>query len=229
MLDAYLSQRLDGFVKQLQAISATLVVFNPRLEISAAMRPGAPNVIERSRSLRFADKDLGSLHLVLPSKTPHNAEAITEQMEAFSLQLAALLSTPHPSSAIELDQAMDKLSRSNARFHWCGVYRIEGEKLALAAFRGAATPHAVIDRNHGICGAAVRENRTLNIADVNEDPRYLSCDIRTRAEVVVPIRNQAGEPIGEIDIDSHSVGAFSPSELFELEELAGELSKLMLK
>jgi GAF domain-containing protein len=99
--------------------------------------------------------------------------------------------------------------------------------LVLTAYRGAPTPHPIIAINKGICGAAVNENRTLNIPDVSLDPRYLSCDYRTRSEIVVPIRNKNGEAIGEIDIDSHLPNAFTESDQQKLEKLASELTSFL--
>ena len=60
---------------------------------------------------------------------------------------------------------------------------------------------------------------TIVVDDVNTDPRYLSCSIKTRSEIVVPIF--AGETIvGEIDIDSHTPAAFDDSDRTFLEETA---------
>ncbi len=55
--------------------------------------------------------------------------------------------------------------------------------------------------------------------DVNADPRYLSCSIRTKSEIVVPIRAH-GRVVGEIDIDSHTPAAFTAIDRRFLEEAA---------
>jgi L-methionine (R)-S-oxide reductase len=46
------------------------------------------------------------------------------------------------------------------------------------------------------------------VDDVNSDPRYLSCSIKTKSEIVVPIYAHR-KVIGEIDIDSHNPAAFT--------------------
>lgn len=56
--------------------------------------------------------------------------------------------------------------------------------------------------------------------DVNADPRYLSCSLETRSEIVVPIRAN-GRVVGEIDIDSHEPAAFGAADRALLEEVAG--------
>jgi GAF domain-containing protein len=57
------------------------------------------------------------------------------------------------------------------------------------------------------------------VDDVHADPRYLSCSIKTRSEIVVPIFVQ-GKVAGELDIDSHIPAAFADSDRAFLEELA---------
>jgi len=57
------------------------------------------------------------------------------------------------------------------------------------------------------------------VDDVNADPRYLSCSIRTKSEIVVPIRAH-GLVVGEIDIDSHTPAAFTATDRAFLEDAA---------
>jgi L-methionine (R)-S-oxide reductase len=80
--------------------------------------------------------------------------------------------------------------------------------------------------SQGICGAAVVQNDTVIVDDVNSDPRYLACSLETRSEIVVPIRAN-GAVVGEIDIDSHDLAAFSPQDKEFLEECAAIVGGLM--
>jgi len=57
------------------------------------------------------------------------------------------------------------------------------------------------------------------VDDVNADPRYLSCSIKTRSEIVVPVYVD-GRAVGEIDVDSHTPAAFSEVDRLFLEEVA---------
>ncbi len=111
-----------------------------------------------------------------------------------------------------------------SHFDWVGVYRVDGAELALAGWDGARpTEHVRIPIDQGLCGRAVREGRSVVVADVRESPEYLACFIETRSEVVVPIR--AGEAIvGEIDVDGRTIGAFDDSDRRFLEEVARRLS-----
>jgi GAF domain-containing protein len=65
----------------------------------------------------------------------------------------------------------------------------------------------------------VAQNDTVIVDDVHSDPRYLACSLETKSEIVVPIRaNDA--VIGEIDIDSHDLAAFSAQDREFLETCA---------
>ena len=63
------------------------------------------------------------------------------------------------------------------------------------------------------------------MADVDADPRYLSCFTTTRSEVVVPIFAE-GQVIGEIDIDGSDIGAYDETDARFLEEVAALLAPL---
>ena len=114
------------------------------------------------------------------------------------------------------------LSRELAHYSWTGFYMLDPadpNMLILGPFVGAATPHVRIPVTQGICGAAVASGETVIVDDVNADPRYLSCSIETRSEIVVPIYAH-GKVIGEIDIDSHDPAAFTEEDRNLLEEIA---------
>lgn len=111
-------------------------------------------------------------------------------------------------------------------YNWTGFYMLDPdnpEMLVLGPFRGAPTEHVRIPVSEGICGAAVAQNDTVIVDDVNSDPRYLACSLETRSEIVVPIRVN-GSVVGEIDIDSHDLAAFSSQDKVFLEQCAAIVS-----
>ena len=106
--------------------------------------------------------------------------------------------------------------------HWTGFYMLDPSDpatLVLGPFAGDPTPHIRIPVTQGICGAAVASGETVIIDDVNADPRYLSCSIETRSEIVAPIYVR-GSVVGEIDIDSRNLAAFTSTDRAFLEETA---------
>jgi GAF domain-containing protein len=107
-------------------------------------------------------------------------------------------------------------------YNWTGFYWLDpgdAKTLVLGAFVGEPTPHVRIPVTQGICGAAVASGETVVVDDVNADPRYLSCSIKTKSEIVVPIRAH-GKVVGEIDIDSHTPAAFTEFDRGFVEETA---------
>ena len=93
------------------------------------------------------------------------------------------------------------------------------QMLVVGPYVGDPTPHVRIPVTQGICGAAVLSGETVIVDDVGSDPRYLSCSIATKSEIVVPIY-ASGSVVGEIDIDSHDPAAFKDEDRVFLEEVA---------
>ena len=104
-------------------------------------------------------------------------------------------------------------------YTWVGFYFLHEGKLHIGPYIGKPTPHTVIDLNRGICGAAVSQEKTIVVDDVNADPRYLACSLETRSEIVVPIC-AGGKIIGELDIDSDRTAAFSEDDRILMEQAA---------
>jgi GAF domain-containing protein len=107
-------------------------------------------------------------------------------------------------------------------YDWSGIYVLDGTTLHLDAFVGAPTDHTQIPIGVGVCGTAIAENRNRVVEDVRKEDNYLACSIATRSEIVVLIRRH-GQVVGQIDIDSHRVGAFTTED----EEFLSELAHLL--
>jgi GAF domain-containing protein len=107
--------------------------------------------------------------------------------------------------------AVSFLSHTREHYDWVGIYLLHENELVLGPFIGPPTPHTTIPIDEGICGAAVREERTINLADVWSDDRFIACSTTTRSELVVPIWHE-GKVVAEIDIDSNTPGAFSKED-----------------
>jgi putative methionine-R-sulfoxide reductase with GAF domain len=125
-----------------------------------------------------------------------------------------------------MDRIAALLHESIPHYTWVGFYLLEGDMLTLGPYRGKPSPHTRIPLNQGICGAAASQQRTVIVADVNADPRYLACSIETRSEIVVPILFD-GICLGEIDIDSDQPDAFGASDQSLLEAIAERMAPKM--
>ena len=132
-------------------------------------------------------------------------------------------SSPH--SAME--GIVGLLKASFPYYDWVGIYLLDDNNLLrLGPFRGEPSPHIAIPIGEGICGAAAASKETIIVEDVNADPRYLACSLKTKSEIVVPIKK--GERVfGEIDIDSDIRAAFGLNDQKLLEEIARGLAEIM--
>jgi GAF domain-containing protein len=116
----------------------------------------------------------------------------------------------------------EAIAKHVPHFNWTGFYMLDPNDpamLVLGPFVGDPTPHARIPVTQGICGAAVSTGETVIVDNVGSDPRYLSCSIETKSEIVVPIY-ASGKVVGEIDIDSHDPEAFNENDRVFLEAVA---------
>jgi L-methionine (R)-S-oxide reductase len=122
-----------------------------------------------------------------------------------------------------LRSAVQYLAALSPKFNWVGIYVLRGETLELGPYVGEPTEHTRIQVGVGVCGTAVARNEDMNVADVTAVENYLACSVETASELVVLIRSRDGGILGQIDIDSHTRGAFGPKEEAAVKQVAEEL------
>jgi signal transduction histidine kinase/DNA-binding response OmpR family regulator len=71
----------------------------------------------------------------------------------------------------------------------------------------------------GITGRAYRSKRTVNVADVSEDPDYLGLVANTRSEVTVPIFS-GHDVVAVLNVEKDERGGFDRGQVITLETLA---------
>ncbi|HEX2722076.1 MAG TPA: GAF domain-containing protein, partial [Gemmatimonadaceae bacterium] len=93
---------------------------------------------------------------------------------------------------------------------WTGFYRVvsPGNLLRVGPYQGTLGCME-IRFGRGVCGTAAAEEKTVIVDDVNEFPGHITCDARSRSEIVVPVFGKSGELIAVLDIDSDRLAAFS--------------------
>src|ERR1035437_2887308 len=127
-----------------------------------------------------------------------NMPALTPQMLSVHSRLRELAAAAPSLDALQTG-IVAAIAGAFPNYTWTGFYMLDPgdpQTLLLGAFVGEPTPHIRIPVSEGICGAAVASGETVVVDDVNADPRYLSCSIRTKSEIVVPIRAH-GKVVGE--------------------------------
>lgn len=103
--------------------------------------------------------------------------------------------------------------------NWAGFYFLEtDDELVLGPFQGK--PACVrIAVGRGVCGTAVKEDRSILVEDVHAFPGHIACDAASRSELVVPVRRD-GRVIGVIDLDSPEPARFDRDDQIGIEKLA---------
>ena len=141
----------------------------------------------------------------------------TELRQDLKAEVERLVASDAPDEEV-LNGAVRLVHDAHPSWDWSGIYLMEGGVLVLGP-KTAPADHDRIEVGEGVCGTAVSEDRNQVVEDVREVENYLACSIHTRSEIVVLIRHK-GEIVGQFDIDSDKVGAFTTEDEALLEEIA---------
>lgn len=137
-------------------------------------------------------------------------EALIAQTEALVSGIPHRIANLANVSALIFDTLED--------LNWAGFYLLEDETLVLGPFQGK--PACIeIPVSRGVCGAAVREDRSQLVPDVHAFAGHIACDSASRSELVVPL-HQNGTVIGVLDLDSPSPARFTEADRDGMERLA---------
>ncbi len=103
---------------------------------------------------------------------------------------------------------------------WTGFYRVaEPQKmLRIGPYQGTVGC-LEIPFGKGVCGIAAAEGRTVIVDDVSLFPGHITCDARSRSEIVVPVFDRSGHLTAVLDIDSDQIGAFGDEDRAGLENM----------
>jgi L-methionine (R)-S-oxide reductase len=103
---------------------------------------------------------------------------------------------------------------------WTGFYRVVEPDVLLRVGPYQGTLGCMeIQIGRGVCGAAASEQRTIVVPDVQAYPGHITCDARSRSEIVVPVTNRAGVLIAVLDIDSEQLATFDDEDRRGLERI----------
>jgi GAF domain-containing protein len=112
-----------------------------------------------------------------------------------------------------------EIHHADDRFDWTGFYRVtEPGLLKIGPYQGG---HGclVIPFDRGVCGAAARTGEIQLVPDVDSFPGHIACAASTRSEIVLPVRNGAGDLIAVLDIDSDQPAAFDETDARALDAI----------
>ena len=136
-----------------------------------------------------------------------NYELLCEQLRSLTFGV--------PHTVANLANASALIFDSLDRLNWAGFYILSGDTLILGPFQGK--PACIeIPIGRGVCGTAVKEDRTILVDDVHKFPGHIACDSASNSEIVIPIRNR-GAIFGVLDIDSPYISRFTEKDRVGLE------------
>jgi GAF domain-containing protein len=103
---------------------------------------------------------------------------------------------------------------------WTGFYRVvePGNLLRVGPYQGSLGC-LDIAFGQGVCGNVAASSKTEIVPDVEKYPGHISCDARSRSEIVVPVFGQKGDLIAVLDVDSDRLNAFDVEDARGLERL----------
>lgn len=102
---------------------------------------------------------------------------------------------------------------------WTGFYRVAAPALLRVGPYQGTLGCLEIPFGKGVCGAAAKERRTVIVPDVHAFPGHITCDARSRSEIVVPVTGPDGALLAVFDIDSDRPHAFDEEDRAGLERL----------
>ncbi|HET9683754.1 MAG TPA: GAF domain-containing protein [Gemmatimonadaceae bacterium] len=103
---------------------------------------------------------------------------------------------------------------------WTGFYRVvaPGTLLRVGPYQGTLGCLEILI-GRGVCGTAAAERRSVIVDDVTTFPGHITCDARSRSEIVVPVLGRTGALVGVLDIDSDQVATFDDEDRQGLERI----------
>ena len=112
-----------------------------------------------------------------------------------------------------------EVHHADGRFNWTGFYRVVAPRLLKIGPYQGGHGCLVIPFERGVCGACARTGEVQLVPDVDAFPGHIACASSTHSELVLPVRNGAGELLGVFDIDSDLPAAFTEGDAAELQAL----------
>ncbi len=141
-------------------------------------------------------------------------ERIVQQLE--ELFLTGPKATDDPIARMASIAAL--LHHKMSHFFWTGFYRREGDLLVVGPYQGPLAC-AVLPGPKGVCWSSVMGGESIVVPDVHAFDGHVACDSRSQSEVVIPVREPAGNIVAILDVDSDQPDAFSATDRLGLEKI----------
>lgn len=103
---------------------------------------------------------------------------------------------------------------------WTGFYRVikPNELLRVGPYQGTLGC-LDITFGKGVCGTAASTAKTVVVEDVEHFPGHITCDGRSKSEIVVPVFGPDQRLIAVFDVDSEHLAAFDETDRKGMESI----------
>lgn len=139
------------------------------------------------------------MNAMIPSKKQQRYERVLSQLEEL------LVKTDQPIPRMATIAAV--LHHKMDHFFWTGFYLLTDGELLVGPYQGAVACQ-VLSKNRGVCWSAINTKQTVIVPDVHQFPGHIACDSRSNSEIVVPLKDQNGDIVGCLDVDSQKFDNF---------------------
>jgi GAF domain-containing protein len=153
------------------------------------------------------------------------AESTVDVRELSKADAYAQLSAQLASLLDGVDDAVTAMATISCVVHhgfghlWTGFYRVVGPSLLRVGPYQGTLGCLEIAFGRGVCGTAAAERRTVVVRDVDAFPGHITCDGRSKSEIVVPVFGPDGALVAVFDVDSERIGTFDEEDARGLEQL----------
>lgn len=108
---------------------------------------------------------------------------------------------------------------------WTGFYRVvePGQLLRVGPYQGSLGCMDIAF-GRGVCGDAAAGGKTVIVPDVEKYPGHITCDARSKSEIVVPVFGKRGDLIAVLDVDSDRLNAFDAEDARGLEQIVSRFA-----
>ncbi|GAL01027.1 GAF domain-containing protein [Nonlabens ulvanivorans] len=149
-------------------------------------------------------------------------------LDTLKPKVTEIVNHPDLTAQLKMQGVCDLLQSNIDYYDWVGFYMAHDTEptLHLWSQAGEPTDHTVIPFGKGICGQVAVSNKNFVVDDVNAQDNYIACSIHVKSEVVIPLFKD-GKNIGQIDIDSNTVNAFSNKDELFLEWINEQIASIL--
>lgn len=124
--------------------------------------------------------------------------------------------------------SMAEMIRTACDYRWVGIYKITRGEFVIMGKTGTCPPaYPRFPITQGLAASALESKKSVMVADVHKDPRYLPTFGSTQSEIVVPVITEAKKVIGLIDVESEKLDAFTEADRDFLEHAAYVIARAL--